>query len=76
MIGKRKEDVIMKIAVIGYILASNRITVSYSTTNKNFVVEEEYKDRDVGITTGFNYSVKSREEVRESLNRFKKSFSK
>lgn len=66
----------MKIAVIGYILASNRITVSYSTTNKNFVVEEEYKDREVGIRTGFSYNVKSKEEVRESLNRFKKNFSK
>lgn len=66
----------MKTAVIGYIFGSNRITVSYSTTNKNFVVEEEYKDREVGIITGFSYNVKSKEEVRESLNRFKKNFSK
>ena len=66
----------MKIAVIGYILSSNRITVSYSTTNKNFVIEEEYKDRDIGIKMGFSYSVNSKEEVRESLNRFKKSFNK
>lgn len=66
----------MKIAVIGYILASNRITISYDTVNKMFVVEEEYKDREVGIRTGFSYNVKSKEEVRESLNRFKKNFSK
>lgn len=66
----------MKIAVIGYILDSNRITVSYNVVNKNFVVEEEYKDREVGIRTGFSYSVKSREEVRDVLERFKKSFSK
>ena len=64
----------MKIAVIGYILGSNIITVSYD--NKKFLVEEEYRDRDIGIKMGFSYSVKSREEVRESLNRFKKSFNK
>ena len=66
----------MKIACVGYIFGDNKITVSYDTVNKNFFVEEEYKDRDVGIKTGFNYSVKSREEVREALNRFKKSFNK
>ena len=66
----------MKIAVIGYILGSNSITVSYDAGKKKFLVEEEYRDRDIGIKTGFNYSVKSKEEVRESLNRFKKSFNK
>ena len=64
----------MKIAVIGYIFGENKITVSYDTVNKNFFVSEEYRDRDIGVKTGFNYSVKSREEVRESLKRFKKSF--
>lgn len=64
----------MIIACIGYIFGSNRITVSYDTVNKKFFVEEQYKDRDIGIETGFNYSVKSKKEVRESLNRFKKSF--
>ncbi len=68
--------IIMKIAVIGYILGSNSITVSYDAVNKKFHVEEEYRDRDIGIKMGFSYSVKSREEVRESLNRFKKSFNK
>ena len=66
----------MKIAVIGYIIGSNSITVSYDAVNKKFIVEEEYRDRDVGIKMGFNYSVKSKEEVRESLNRFKNSFNK
>ena len=66
----------MKIAAIGYILGSNSITVSYDAVNKKFTVEEEYKDKDIGVTMGFNYSVKSREEVRESLGRFKKSFNK
>ena len=66
----------MKITMIGYILDDNRITVSYDEKNKKFLVKEEYKDRDIGITMGFNYSVKSREEVMESLNRFKKSFNK
>ena len=66
----------MKIAVIGYIIGSNSITVSYDTVNKKFLVEEKYKDRDIGITMGFNYSVKSKVEVRESLERFKKSFNK
>ena len=66
----------MKIAGIGYIFGDNKITVSYDTVNKMFVVEEEYRDRYIGIKTGFNYSVKSREEVRESLDRFKKSFNK
>lgn len=66
----------MKIAGIGYILGSNRITVSYDTVNKKFLIEEEYRDRYIGIKTRFNYSVKSRKEVRESLNRFKKSLNK
>ena len=66
----------MKIAAIGYILGSNSITVSYDTVNKKFLVEEEYRDEDIGITMGFNYSVKSKVEVRESLERFKKSFNK
>lgn len=70
-----KERCIM-IACVGYIFGSNRITVSYDTVNKKFFIEEEYRDRDIGIKTGFNYSVKSKKEVRESLNRFKKSFSK
>ena len=64
------------IACVGYIFGSNRITVSYDTVNKKFLIEEEYSDRDIGIKTGFSYSVESKEEVRESLNRFKKSFSK
>ena len=66
----------MKITMIGYILSSNSITVSYDVVNKKFLVEEKYRDRDIGITMGFNYSVKSREDVMESLNRFKKSFNK
>lgn len=66
----------MKIAGIGYIFGDNKITVSYDTVNKMFVVEEEYRDRYIGIKTGFNYSVKSRKEVRESLIRFKKSYKK
>ena len=68
--------IIMKSTMVGYILGSNSITVSYDAVNKKFIVEEEYKDKDVGVTMGFNYSVKSREEVRESLNRFKKSLNK
>ena len=59
---------------MGYIFGDNKITVSYD--NKKFLVEEEYRDRDIGIKMGFSYSVKSRKEVRESLNRFKKSFNK
>ena len=66
----------MRIACIGYIFGDNKITVSYDTVNKKFFVEEKYKDRDIGIAMGFNYSVKSKEEVMESLSRFKKSFNK
>ena len=66
----------MKIAVIGYILGSNSITVSYDAVNKKFLVEEEYRDEDICIKMGFNYSVKSREEVQDVLERFKKSFNK
>ena len=66
----------MNIMMIGYIIGDNKITVSYDVVNKKFLVEEEYRDRDIGIKMGFNYSVKSREEVRESLDRFKKSFNK
>ena len=67
---------IMKITMIGYIFGDNKITVSYDTVNKKFIVEEKYKDRDIGITMGFNYSVKSKVEVRESMERFKKNFHK
>lgn len=71
-----KGMIIMKITMIGYIFGDNKITVSYDAVNKKVLVEEKYKDRDIGITMGFNYSVKSKEEVRESLERFKKSFNK
>lgn len=66
----------MKIAMIGYVIGYNSVTVSYDAVNKKFLVEEEYRDRDIGIKMGFSYSVKSKEEVRESLERFKKSFNK
>ena len=55
----------MKIAAIGYILGSNSIIIMYDETNKKFLVEEEYRDEDIGIKMGFNYSVKSREEVQD-----------
>lgn len=71
-----KGMIIMKSTMIGYILGSNSITVSYDVVNKKFLVEEEYRDRDIGVKMGFSYSVKSREEVRGSLERFKKSFNK
>ena len=71
-----KGMIILKNSMIGYTIGSNRITVSYDVVNKKFLVEEEYKDRDIGVTMGFSYSVKSKEEVRESLNRFKNSFNK
>ena len=64
------------IAVIGYFFGGNRITVSYDTENENFIVDEVYRDRNLGITVGFNYDVESKEEVRESIQRFKKSFNK
>ena len=66
----------MKITMIGYIFGDNKITVSYDAVNKKFIVEEEYRDRDIGVKTGFSYSVKSREEVQDVLERFKKSFNK
>lgn len=66
----------MKITMIGYIICDNSIIITYDAVNKKFLVEEEYRDRDIGVKMGFNYSVKSREEVRESLDRFKKSFNK
>ena len=71
-----KGMIIMKITMIGYIFGDNKITVSYDTVNKKFLAEEKYKDRDIGIKMGFNYSVKSREEVQDVLERFKKSFNK
>ena len=64
----------MKIACIGYITRDNKITVSYDTVNKEYLIREEYKD-DISII-GFNYSVKSRKEVKESLERFKKDFTR
>ena len=71
-----KGMIIMKITMIGYIFCSNSITVSYDTVNKKFLVEEEYRDEDIGIKMGFNYSVKSREEVQDVLERFKNSFNR
>ena len=66
----------MENEMISYIIDSNSIIITYDETNKKFIVEEEYRDEDVGIKMGFSYSIKSKEEVRESLNRFKKSFNK
>ena len=66
----------MKSEMISYTIDSNSIIITYDETNKKFLVEEEYRDEDIGITMGFNYSVKSKVEVRESLERFKKSFNK
>lgn len=71
-----KGAIIMKIVMIGYVFGSNKITVLYDAVNKKFLVEEEYREEDIGIKMGFNYSVKSKKEVRESLERFKKSFNK
>ena len=62
----------MKIACIGYFTRDSKITVSYDTVDKMFLISEEY--RDIGVKMGFNYSVKSRGEVFESLKRFKKDF--
>ena len=71
-----KGMIIMKSEMISYTIGSNSIIITYDETNKKFLVEEEYRDRDIGVTTGFNYSVKSREEVQDVLERFKKSFNK
>ena len=64
----------MKIAMIGYMNKDNKITVSFDTVNEEYVIDEIYLDRDLGTTIGFSYSVKSREEVKESLKGFKKDF--
>lgn len=66
----------MKSEMINYTIDSNSIIIMYDETNKKFLVEEEYRDEDIGIKMGFSYSVKSREEVQDVLERFKKSFSK
>ena len=66
----------MKSEMISYTIDSNSIIITYDETNKKFLVEEEYRDEDIGIKMGFSYSVKSREEVQDVLERFKKSFSK
>ena len=64
------------IAVIGYFFGGNRITVSYDTEYEVFIVDEVFRDRDLGVTMRFNSIVNSKEEVRETLNEFKKSFNK
>lgn len=66
----------MKSEMISYTIDSNSIIITYDVVNKKFLVEEEYRDRDIGIKMGFSYSVKSREEVQDVLERFKKSFNK
>lgn len=66
----------MKSEMISYTIDSNSIIITYDETNKKFLVEEEYRDEDIGIKMGFSYSVKSREEVQDVLERFKKSFNK
>ena len=74
--GKEKGEMDMNIAVIGYIFGENKITVSYDTENEIFIVDEVYRDRDIGIKIRFRSIVESKEEVRESIQRFKKSFNK
>ena len=64
------------IAVIGYFFGENRITVSYDTEYEVFIVDEVYRDSELGVTMRFNSIVNSREEVKETLNEFKKSFNK
>ena len=71
-----KGMIIMKSEMISYTIDSNSIIITYDETNKKFLVEEEYRDEDIGIKMGFNYSVTSREEVQDVLERFKKSFNK
>ena len=71
-----KGMITMKSEMISYTIGSNSIIITYDETNKKFLVEEEYRDEDIGIKMGFNYSVNSREEVQDVLERFKKSFSK
>ena len=66
----------MKSEMISYTIDSNSIIITHDETNKKFLVEEEYRDEDIGIKMGFSYSVKSREEVQDVLERFKKSFNK
>ena len=66
----------MKIACVGYIFGGNRITVSYDTENEIFIVDEVYRDRNLGVTVGFSVSYDTDEEVKESIQRFKKSFNK
>ena len=66
----------MKSEMISYTIGDNSIIITYDETNKNFLVKEEYRDEDIGIKMGFSYSVKSREEIRDVLERFKKSFNK
>ena len=51
----------------------NKITVSYDTENEIFLIKEEYRDSELGVTVRFS-SIESKEEVRESIQRFKKSF--
>ena len=71
-----KGMITMKSEMVSYTIGSNSIIITYDETNKKFLVEEEYRDKDIGVKMGFNYSVKSKVEVRESLDRFKNSFSK
>ena len=71
-----KGMITMKSEMISYTTGSNSIIITYDETNKKFLVEEEYRDEDIGIKMGFNYSVNSREEVQDVLERFKNSFSK
>ena len=66
----------MKSEMISYTIDSNSIIITHDETNKKFLVEEEYRDEDIGIKMRFSYSVKSREEVQDVLERFKNSFSK
>ena len=64
------------IAVIGYFFGENKITVSYDTEYEIYIVDEVYRDSELGVTVGFRSIVESKEEVKESIQRFKKSFNK
>ena len=64
----------MKIACVGYIFGSNRITVSYDTVNKKYLIHEIFKTEGIeGVST---YKVDSKKVALDIIKDLKKSINK
>ena len=64
----------MKIACVGYIFSGNKITVSYDTVNKKYLIHEIFKTE--GIKEVATYKVDSKKVALDIIKDLKKSINK